>query len=385
MKKLFSVLSILVIVSPLFAQNTNSQFTDYFPLGIGNTWTYANASGKTVEVIIVRNSSLDNVSNDGTSLYLFERQFVGIGTGSTLYSVKQNKVLIMVEKNILGQYQQKSPPFPILASVGQEWRYNDRGDDLRYKTSKSSCAFDGTTFNDCILVEEQIVNGRNVLRTKRSYYAKGVGLVYVTLQEQGESESVYRKLESSNFTNIQEENEEKEEPLPAIQSEKNNHGENEAIQDQNNITETDRLYVTDSNTEHTASTSVTNEPVTDKTQDDEIGYFYLGYSYSPELPFGVETGIFYKKWGGFLQINFDRNGLGKHSISDAEYTEDGSQYYLYGLSASSSIYDGVDSTALKLNIVFGVQYRIFNTLCIRLGIGPDFYTTYHLFIRPIFF
>jgi hypothetical protein len=174
MKKLFSVLSILVIVFPLFPQNTNSQITDYFPISIGNTWTYANASGKTVEVIIVRNSMPDNVSNDGTSIYLFEQQFVGIGSGSTLYSVKQNKVLIMVEKNVLGQYQQKSPPVPILAPAGQEWRYNDRGDDLRYKTYNSSCAFEGKTFNDCILVEEQIVNGRNVLRTKRSYYAKGV-------------------------------------------------------------------------------------------------------------------------------------------------------------------------------------------------------------------
>jgi hypothetical protein len=33
MKKLFSVLSILVIVSPLFSQNINKQITDYFPLG----------------------------------------------------------------------------------------------------------------------------------------------------------------------------------------------------------------------------------------------------------------------------------------------------------------------------------------------------------------
>jgi hypothetical protein len=108
-KKLFSVLSILVIVSPLFSQNANSQITDYFPIGIGNTWNYANASGKIMEVSIIRNSMPDNVSNDGTSLYLFERQFVGIGNGSTLYSIKQNKALIMVEKNIFGQYRQKSP------------------------------------------------------------------------------------------------------------------------------------------------------------------------------------------------------------------------------------------------------------------------------------
>jgi hypothetical protein len=202
MKKVFYVLSILVIASPIFSQNTNNQITDYFPLGVGNTWTYANSSGMTTEVIIMRNSNPDNVSNDGSSLYLFDQQFIGIGTGSTLYSIKQNKVVIMVEKNIFGQYQQKSPVFPILAPADQEWRYNDQGDDLQYKTSKSLCSFDEKTFFDCIMVEEQSVAGGNVLRTQKSYYAKNVGLVYVTLQEPGDEETCYRKLIDCNFVDI---------------------------------------------------------------------------------------------------------------------------------------------------------------------------------------
>jgi hypothetical protein len=185
---------------PIFSQTGN--ITDYFPVTGGNIWTYANAAGKTSDVIIMRNSTPDNISNDGTSLYLFEHQFAGTGTGSTLYSIKQNKIVIMAEKNIRGQYQEKNPPFPILALAGQEWRYNDRGDDLRYKSSKSSCVFDGKTFNDCILAEEQIVYGQNVLRTKKSYYAKGIGLVYVTLQEAGKEESCYQKLIDCNFADI---------------------------------------------------------------------------------------------------------------------------------------------------------------------------------------
>jgi hypothetical protein len=202
MKKLFIAGTLVFLAFSAFAQDTNFQITDYFPLAIGNTWTYASASGKTAEITTIRNSMADNVSNDGTSIYLFELQFVGIGSGTTLYSIKQNKVVILVERNIFGQRQERTPPFPVLAPAGQEWRYNDRGDDLRYRTSKSSCVFDGKTFNDCILVEEQIVDGRNVLRTKKSYYARGIGLVYVTLQSPGESESVYRKLESCNFINI---------------------------------------------------------------------------------------------------------------------------------------------------------------------------------------
>jgi hypothetical protein len=193
---------VFVIVSSVFSQNSNTNITDYFPVEGGNTWTYANASGKQTDVIIMKNSMPDNISNDGTSIYLFEDQFIGAGTTSTLYSIKQNRVVIMSTKNILGQYLERKPPYPILSPIGQEWKYNDRGEDLRYKTSNSSCTFDGKTFTDCILVEEQIFDGQNVLRTKKSYYAKGVGLVYVTLQSPRESESIYQKLINCNFIDI---------------------------------------------------------------------------------------------------------------------------------------------------------------------------------------
>ncbi|MDR1219681.1 MAG: transporter [Treponema sp.] len=351
MNKLFFTLSILVIVSPLFSQNTNSQITDYFPLGVGNTWAYANDSGKTTEVITMRNSMPDNVSNDGTSLYLFERQFVGIGSGSTLYSIKQNKVVIMVEKNIFGQYQQKSSPFPILASAGQEWRYNDRGDDLRYKTSKSSCVFDGKTFNDCILVEEQIVGGGNVLRTKRSYYAKGVGLVYVTLQGQGESESVYQKLESCNFTNIQEENEEKEEPLPSIQSEENNHVENEAIQDQNDIIETERLDVTDSDIEHTA---------TGENENKITVVFYIGYSYAMNLPIGINLGLSFDKLGFYFSFSHLTEHTDWPTIDDPSNPLEKQEDHI-------------------TDVMFGLSYRITNNLFVKVGGGSYAKRIYGLF------
>ena len=110
-------------------------------------------------------------------------------------SVKNNKVVILTSKDALGRYRENSPPYPIeLAPADQEWRYNDRGDDLRYKTSKASCSFDGKTYSDCILVEERIVDGSKILRTKKSYYAKGIGLVYVTLESPTEKERVFMKL-----------------------------------------------------------------------------------------------------------------------------------------------------------------------------------------------
>jgi len=201
MRKLFFILVLLFLtVGALFAQeNVN----DYFPVVVGSKWLYANGSGKLSDIITVTNTTIDQ--KDGTGLYLIEHQIEGIGTTSTMYSTKGNKIVILVFKNALGRYTEYRQPYPVeLAPAGQEWSYNDRGDNLRLKTTKASCSFDGKTYSDCILVEERIVSGNNVLRTKKSYYAKGIGLVYVTLQSAGERESVFMKLlEYSRLGNAQ--------------------------------------------------------------------------------------------------------------------------------------------------------------------------------------
>jgi hypothetical protein len=195
MRKIF--LGILFAVfSPLVFGET---ITDYFPVAVGSTWSYANASGKTTDVVTLKNSMPG--TKDGTPLYLFEQQMVGLGTVSFLKSVKDNKIVVLATKDALGRYSESSPPYPVeLASANQEWRYNDRGDDLRYKTSKASCSFDGRTYSDCILVEERIVDGGTTFRTKKSYYAKGIGMVYVTLESPREKESVFMKLKSYNIS-----------------------------------------------------------------------------------------------------------------------------------------------------------------------------------------
>jgi hypothetical protein len=177
-------------------------------------------------------------------------------------------------------------------------------------------------------------------------------LVYVTLQEQGESESVYRKLESSNFTNIQEENEEKEESLPAIQSEKNNHGENEAIQDQNDITETDRLYVTDSNIEH-ATVS--------KNENKNAGGFYIGYLYAMNLPIGINFGWTINKFGFYFSFGFSTS-----MHSDWPKIDDPSN----PLEKQEEHF---------MDMMFGLYYRIINNLFVNIGAGFYGNTIYGLF------
>jgi len=191
MKKILSCVFLLLLA--LVALNAQVNIGDYFPVIVGSSWYYGNSSGTLTDAIMVKNSGVDQ--NDKTGLYLFEHQMRDIGSTSTMYSIKNNKVVILVFKDALGRYMENKPPYPIaLAPAGQEWNYNDRGDDLRLKTTKASCSFDGETYSDCILVEERIVSGNTVLRTKKSYYAKGIGLVYITLQSAGEKESVFMKL-----------------------------------------------------------------------------------------------------------------------------------------------------------------------------------------------
>jgi hypothetical protein len=200
MKKALVIFLAFVTAFSVFGQTATGNIADYYPLSTGNIWAYVNALGKTTEIITIKQSAPDE--KDGTVLYAFEHQMAGGATGS-LKSIKNNNVVILATINVLGRTQLNEQPYPVeLAPAGQEWRYNDRGDDLRYKTSRASCSFDDKTYSDCIMVEERIVDGNRTLRTKKSYYAKDIGLVYVTLQGQGERETVYMKLESYNFADI---------------------------------------------------------------------------------------------------------------------------------------------------------------------------------------
>jgi hypothetical protein len=139
-----------------------------FPSFYGNRWTYTNATGKITDFVVLANSMLDPKANDGTSVFLFEQQIIGMGTISSMKSIKGNKVVVLITKDILGRYHENTAPYPVeLAPAGQEWRYNNQGDNLRYKASKSSCSFDDKLYTDCILIEERIVDGNQQPRRKR--------------------------------------------------------------------------------------------------------------------------------------------------------------------------------------------------------------------------
>jgi len=196
MKKLEVVFLAGFVSSSDFSQN----ISDYFPVSIGNSWTYTNGIEKSTEIITVKSSTPDDITKDGTMLYLFESQYQTAINTSTMYSIKGNKVVVLITKDALGRYNERKAPFPIeLAPIGQEWRQNE-GDNEYYlfKTDKSSIKFDNKNFEDCILVEQRIFIDGNLYRTNKSYYAYGVGLVYKTLQSPGGEETVFLKLVESS-------------------------------------------------------------------------------------------------------------------------------------------------------------------------------------------
>jgi hypothetical protein len=176
------------LVSYIYAQD----ISDYFPTAIGTKWTYTNSNGKLVDVVFVKNASVTN----GARVYLFEQQSLGIGSTQILYGSFPNGIAEIANINIVGKYSENSEPFPImLAPAGKKWTYTKLGEKYSCSSSKASVEFDGKNYPDCILVTAVSENPYTGTLTRKSYFARGIGLVYVTLQSVKEpEEGVFQKL-----------------------------------------------------------------------------------------------------------------------------------------------------------------------------------------------
>ena len=190
------VFSVLVDITA--KENEVIDVKNYFPTQIGNSWSYAGSTGESLVTVMCMNTGLDN--NDGGELYLFSEIYGQMGAVSVLYGLKNNQVLALSGKNVTGQYYQHQKPFPVvLAPPNCKGKYVDRGDVCHYVTSIATCKYDDKIFKDCLLIEEKIMLNDTPIRTKRSYYAKGIGLVYVTLVNDKGVEEVFMKLIKSSL------------------------------------------------------------------------------------------------------------------------------------------------------------------------------------------
>lgn len=203
MKK-FAVLLILagLICSGSFAQSTSVvSIADYFPTKLFGSWTYANRAGKEFETIFVKDIWPDQ--RDGTTFYLFEEQYKGLGSTTSLYSIKHNSVVLLESNGLYGTYREYPPPYLVVLAVpDRTWQYQDSIDDFHYRTFRTSCKFDDKVFNDCICVEQTVFvedGTKEVFMVVKDYYAKGVGLVCEKTKGKDGNEGIFMKLTESTF------------------------------------------------------------------------------------------------------------------------------------------------------------------------------------------
>lgn len=191
MKKPILLIIFLCFSFTCFTQEMNVM--DYFPTEVGTMWGYTNEKENMMEIIKIENASK---YSDDSYVYMFSDNVRGLGSTLSLYHIQNNKIYLVATKDLFGNYHEIEEPFPVILDIpNKKGKYIDAGGDTcSYEVIKSNCKFDDKNFPDCIVVIEKIVANDTVLQTKKSYYAKGIGLVYETIIGSSKKETVYRKL-----------------------------------------------------------------------------------------------------------------------------------------------------------------------------------------------
>jgi len=186
----------------LFADDFGIKITEYFPSTIGDSWAYANDSGRIIDRRNVVFRTEDKVANDGTPIYIIEHDVQGKDMIAYSFSVKNNHVVIVSQKGIRGDERFYNQPYPVeLAPPFTEWTYfdNNAGLEYLYKTYKGTCTVGKNTYNDCIIVEQHVPISADkkkvTYRITKNYFARDIGLVLVT-EQSGRKEIVIKRLAS---------------------------------------------------------------------------------------------------------------------------------------------------------------------------------------------
>jgi hypothetical protein len=195
MKKKMSIIAFLIFFSlSAFCQTAS----DYFPAQEGYRWDYIGSNGQVTDrymCVLVQKIS-DNDSGVG-----FFQESLGITT-RVIYDVVEDTGVSEVGRiDAFDNTIQHKKRLIILSLDVMNWQEEDRGDIFQCQSRRTNVSFDGKTYDDCIVVEKAIVlaDGRPLM-TKRQYFARGIGLVYVTLQDAGDSaEKPFMQLSSHNF------------------------------------------------------------------------------------------------------------------------------------------------------------------------------------------
>jgi hypothetical protein len=191
MKFIFLVLFV-IFTFPVSSQNA----FDYFPAKEGYRWEYLGANGQVTDVYTCL--AIERV-NEKESLLGVSQSSLGITTRVIYRVIPDTGIFEIGEVRNGKQNMHYDEPFVTLALNELQWKEEDRGDEFLCQSKKTSVRFDGKTYNDCIMVEKAIYAGNRLLMIKRQYFARGIGLVYVTLQGEDGIEKPHLRLSSYKF------------------------------------------------------------------------------------------------------------------------------------------------------------------------------------------
>jgi hypothetical protein len=172
----------------------NSPILAYFPAKEGATWVYANRFDEITDI-----EKIDRIINSDYNFRIMaSHEFVVAGTTHAVYEMENNTIILTEETNLAGITTLYTSPKTILSLPEDYWyRYvpgNQNNEYTLCEFSNASISFDGKIYNDCILLTESTYISKELATTKRTYYANGIGLIYITLQSPGEKENAYMKL-----------------------------------------------------------------------------------------------------------------------------------------------------------------------------------------------
>jgi hypothetical protein len=198
MKKFLSIVLFLFWGTSLFCQTAS----DYFPAREGYRWEYVGRNGQVTDTYQCLLVTKENDNQILVGVYQ-ESTFnmPGKGTKVMYRVVEDTGVAETTRPDGNGGLVVRDKFIITLFIHERNWQEDDRGDVFQCHSKKTSVNFDGKTYRDCIVVEKAITlaDGRPLM-VKRQYFARGIGLVYVTLQDAGDStEKPFLRLSSHNF------------------------------------------------------------------------------------------------------------------------------------------------------------------------------------------
>jgi hypothetical protein len=194
MKKLYSVIFFLFFGTGLFCQTAS----DYFPAREGYRWEYIGRNGQVTDRYMCATKT---TVDENESFVGFYQESMGIGSKIIYRVIEDTGVAEVTRPDNSTQLVERDRPLVALFLHERNWQEEDQGDIFQCHSKKTSVSFDGKTYRDCIVVEKAITlaDGRPLM-VKRQYFARGIGLVYVTLQDAGDNvEKPFLRLASHNF------------------------------------------------------------------------------------------------------------------------------------------------------------------------------------------